>query len=205
MIQGILGKKIGMSQCFQEDGTVVPVTVIEAGPCTVVQLKTVSKDGYEAVQLGFQPVRQLNKPLVGHLKENGLFRHLKEISVSSLEGIEVGQKVDTGICSEWSRVDVIGISKGRGFQGVVKRHGFRGGPRTHGQSDRLRAPGSIGGTTTPGRVYKGKKMAGHMGNERITVLNLSVVQTDPERNLLLVKGAVPGANTSLLMIRKSKR
>ena len=205
MIQGILGKKIGMSQCFQDDGTVVPVTVIEAGPCTVVQVKTVEKDGYEAVQLGFQPVKRLNRPLVGHLKQNGLFRHLKEIPVSNLEGVEVGQKVDTSICHEWSSVDVIGISKGRGFQGTVKRHGFRGGPRTRGQSDRLRAPGSIGATTYPGRVLKGKKMAGHMGNERTTVLNLSVVQADPERNLLLVKGAVPGANTGLLIIRKSQK
>ena len=205
MIEGILGKKIGMSQYFREDGRVVPVTVIQAGPCTVTQVKTAEKDGYQAVQLGFQDVRRLNKPLRGHLKQNGLFRYLREVPASSLEGVEVGQKMDVGICQEWGSVDVTGVSKGRGFQGTVKRHGFAGGPRTHGQSDRHRAPGSIGGGTDPGRVLKGKRMAGHMGSDRVTVLNLEVVQADPEKNILLVKGAVPGAPNSLFIIRKAHK
>ena len=204
MIEGILGKKLGMTQFYLEDGRVVPVTVIQAGPCVVTQVKTPDRDGYTAVQLGFEEVKRRNRPLAGHMKRaGGLFRYLREVPVSDPEGVEVGQRVDVSICKEWGSVDVTGTSKGRGFQGVVKRHGFGGGPRTHGQSDRLRAPGAIGSNTFPGRVLKGKRMAGHMGNERVTVQNLEVVHVDPERNLLLVKGAVPGAPKGLLVIRRS--
>jgi large subunit ribosomal protein L3 len=203
MIKGILGKKRGMTQVFREDGEVVPVTVIQAGPCVVTQVRTVSRDGYEAVQLGFEEGKRLNKPLKGHLRKTGSFRYLREVPVEGLGDLQVGQRVDVSLFKAGELVDVIGTSKGRGFAGVVKRHGFRGGPRTHGQSDRLRAPGSIGSNTFPGRVIKGKRMAGHMGNERVTVRNLEVVQVDTQRNLLLVKGAVPGPNNGLLILRKT--
>ena len=202
MIQGIIGEKIGMSQVFREDGRVVPVTVILAGPCTITQIKTKERDGYEAVQVGHTQVKRLNKPLRGHLGRNGPFRHLKELPVDGLEGLQVGQQIRVDLFKTGNKVDVIGTSKGRGFQGTMKRHGFHGGPRTHGQSDRARAPGSIGAGTDPARVLKGKKMAGHMGNTRVTVKNLEVVQVDVDRNVLLLKGGVPGAPSSLLMIRK---
>ena len=203
MIRGMLGRKIGMSQVFRQDGRVVPVTVIQAGPCTITQVKTGDKDGYEAVQLGYTQVKRLNRPLRGHLGRNGLFRYLRELPVDSLEGLQVGQQISVDLFQAGDKVNVIGTSKGRGFQGVMKRHGFHGGPRTHGQSDRARAPGSIGAGTFPARVLKGKKMAGHMGNVRITIKNLEVVEVDPERNLLLLKGGVPGGPNGLLMIRKS--
>lgn len=202
MIRGFLGKKIGMSQVFREDGQVVPVTVIEAGPCSVTQIKTQATDGYSAVQLGFGQVKRLNKPRTGHLKNSELSRHLREVPADDVTEFEVGQRISLDIFEPGELVDVIGRSKGRGFAGVMKRHGFHGGPRTHGQSDRARAPGSIGGGTTPGKVYKGMKMAGHMGNVRVTVKNLEVVRVDTERNLLLLKGGVPGAPNGLLMIRK---
>lgn len=202
MIRGFLGKKIGMSQIFREDGRVVPVTVIEAGPCSVTQIKTEETDGYAAVQLGFGQVKRLNKPRSGHLKNSGLNRYLREVRADDVTEFEVGQRIGVDIFEPGELVDVIGRSKGRGFAGVVKRHGFHGGPRTHGQSDRHRAPGSIGGGTTPGRVYKGMKMAGHMGNVRVTVKNLEVVQVDTERNLILLKGGVPGPPNGLLIIRK---
>ena len=199
-----MGKKVGMTQVFHQDGWVVPVTVIRAGPCTVIQLRSMTTDGYEAAQLGFQEAKRLNKPLRGHLKENGFARYLREFPVEELEPLQVGQRITVEMFQPGERVDVVGTSKGRGFQGVMKRHGFAGGPRTHGQSDRARAPGSIGGGTTPGRVFKGKPMAGHMGNVRVTAKNLEVVQVDPERNLLLVRGSVPGTPNGLLMIRKTK-
>lgn len=202
MIRGFLGKKIGMSQVFREDGRVVPVTVIEAGPCSVTQIKTEETDGYAAVQLGFGQVKRLNKPRSGHLKNSGLNRYLREVRADDVTEFEVGQRIGVDIFEPGELVDVIGRSKGRGFAGVVKRHGFHGGPRTHGQSDRHRAPGSIGGGTTPGKVYKGMKMAGHMGNVRVTVKNLEVVQVDTERNLILLKGGVPGPPNGLLIIRK---
>ena len=202
MIKGILGLKIGMTQVFREDGRVVPVTAVQAGPCTVTQLRTQEKDGYEAVQVGYHEVKRLNKPRRGHLGGTGLFRYLREFRTEGVEDLQVGQQLGVGLFEVGERVDVIATSKGKGFQGVMKRHGFHGGPRTHGQSDRARAPGSIGGTTTPGRVLKGKKMAGHMGNTRVTVKNLEVVVVDPERDLLLLKGGVPGAPRGLLMIRK---
>lgn len=204
MITGIVGKKIGMSQVFLEDGRMVPVTVVQAGPCTVTQVKTGDKDGYVAVQLGFGDKKRANRPTRGHLKKTGPFRYLREVPADDVEGVNPGQTIRVDVFDSGDKVDVTGTSKGRGFQGVVKRHGFAGGPRTHGQSDRWRAPGSIGGGTTPGRVYKGKRMAGHMGNQRVTVQKLEVVQVDVERNLLLIKGATPGSPNGLLLIRKSR-
>ena len=202
MLQGFLGKKIGMTQIFREDGRVVPVTVIEAGPCVVTQVKTLESDGYEAVQLGFGDVKRRNKPQAGHLKNSKLSRYLREVSTDDTSEFEVGQTIGVDIFEAGEKIDVIGKSKGRGFAGVMKRWNFGGGPRTHGQSDRARAPGSIGGGTTPGKVYKGLKMAGHMGNRRITVKGLEIVEIDYERNLLLVKGGIPGATNSLVQIRR---
>jgi len=203
-VQGLIGRKIGTTQVFRESGEAICVTVVEAGPCTVTQIKTADKDGYDAVQLGYQDVRRLNKPRTGHLKSSGgQFRFLREVDADDLSEIEVGQTVDAGLFTEGDIVNATGLSKGRGFAGVVKRHGFHGGPKTHGQSDRHRAPGSIGAGSTPGHVLKGMKMAGHMGNARVTIRKLEVIQADPGRNLLLVKGALPGARNSLVMIRKT--
>ena len=202
MLQGFLGKKIGMTQIFREDGRVVPVTVIEAGPCVVTQVKTIQTDGYEAVQLGFGDVKRRNKPQTGHLKNSKLSRYLREVSTDDTSEFEVGQTIGADIFEAGEKIDVIGKSKGRGFAGTMKRWNFGGGPRTHGQSDRARAPGSIGGGTTPGKVYKGLKLAGHMGNRRITVKGLEIVEVDAERNLLLVKGGIPGATNSLVQIRR---
>ncbi|MBE3568479.1 MAG: 50S ribosomal protein L3 [Thermogemmatispora sp.] len=252
MLNGLLGRKVGMTQVFGPDGNAIPVTVIEAGPCIVTQIKTTARDGYEAVQIGFEPipVKRTTRPLLGHLghrlpllraqrgsaaqtseekkpdkqiqklltlQENrqrrpgpelGPFRVLREVKLeegASPDKVELGARFDVSLFKVGEFVDVIGTSKGKGFQGGVKRHGFAGGPKTHGQSDRHRAPGSIGSGTTPGRVLKGLRMAGHMGNARVTVKRLRVIQADPERNLLVVKGSVPGANGGLLMIRKHKR
>jgi large subunit ribosomal protein L3 len=260
MLSGLLGRKVGMTQVFGPNGTVIPVTVIEAGPCVVTQIKTVAHDGYEAVQIGFEQKRlkSATRPQLGHLghklpllkaqrkrlqeyqqkrgkksseekeeekpdkriarlleiQENrqrrpgpelGPFRVLREVGLqegASLEELELGKTFDAGLFKVGESVDIVGTSKGKGFQGGVKRHGFGGGPKTHGQSDRHRAPGSIGSGTTPGRVLKGTRMAGHMGNVRVTMKKLQVIQADPERNLLLVKGSVPGANGGLLMIKK---
>lgn len=203
MLQGFLGKKIGMTQIFREDGRVVPVTVIQAGPCVVTQVKTKETDGYEAVQLGFGDVKRRNKPESGHLKDSRLSRYLREVATDDTSEFEVGQAIGVDIFESGEKVDVIGTSKGRGFAGVMKRWNFGGGPRTHGQSDRARAPGSIGGGTTPGKVYKGLKMGGHMGNRRITVKGLEIIEIDTERNLLLVKGGIPGATNSLVQIRRA--
>lgn len=203
MLQGFLGKKIGMTQIFREDGRVVPVTVIQAGPCVVTQVKTKETDGYEAVQLGFGDVKRRNKPESGHLKNSRLSRYLREVATDDTNEFEVGQTIGVDIFEAGEKVDVIGTSKGRGFAGVMKRWNFGGGPRTHGQSDRARAPGSIGGGTTPGKVYKGLKMGGHMGNRRITVKGLEIIEIDTERNLLLVKGGIPGATNSLVQIRRA--
>jgi len=178
MLRGFLGKKVGMTQMFSEVGAVVPVTIIQAGPCTVTQIRNKRTDGYEAVQLGYGQVKRLNKPRTGHLKGRTIGRHLREVQADSIDEIEVGQELTVEMFETGELIDIIGKSKGRGFAGVMKRHGFAGGPRTHGQSDRARAPGSIGGGTTPGKVYKGLKMGGHMGNERITVKNLEIVQVD---------------------------
>ena len=207
MIRGFLGRKIGMSQVFGDGGRVIPVTVIEAGPCIVTQIRTKERDGYEAVQLGFGAVKRRNKPLAGHFQSTNsrLCRYLREVQADDVAEFQEGQAISVDIFQPGERVDVIGRSKGRGFAGGMKRHGFVGGPRTHGQSDRARAPGSIGAGTTPGRVIKGLRMAGHMGDERVTVKRLEVVRVDSERNLLLVKGGVPGAPNSLLQIRRLGR
>jgi large subunit ribosomal protein L3 len=203
MSQGIIGKKLGMTQIYGEDGRIRVVTAVEAGPCTVVQVKTTGKEGYNAVQFGFGEAKHIKSPQRGHLKGLGQFRYLREFRVDDIENIKVGDKVDVSLFKEGDVVDVIGISKSKGFAGVVKRHGFAGGPKTHGQSDRHRHPGSIGSTTYPGRVWKGLRMAGRMGGERVTVRNLEVYKSDTERNLLLVKGAVPGHRNGLLLIRKA--
>ncbi len=275
MLNALLGIKIGMTQVFGPNGTVVPVTVIEAGPCVVTQVKTVAHDGYEAVQIGFEQttLKHATRPLLGHLghslpllkaqrkrlqtyqqeqrakvkpqsgegaeaetppvaettapekpdkqvqkllkvqanrqrrpgPELGPFKVLREVGLqegASSEKIALGTQFTTSLFTVGESIDIVGTSKGKGFQGGVKRHGFKGGPKTHGQSDRTRAPGSIGAGTTPGRVLKGTRMAGHMGNERVTIKKLQVIQSDPERNLLVVKGSVPGANGGLLMIKK---
>jgi large subunit ribosomal protein L3 len=203
-VKGILGRKLGMTQIFDEDGNLEAVTAIEAGPCFVSQIKTQARDGYDAVQLGFGEINRLNSPEKGHLKGVGRqLKYLREFRVNEPNSVKIGQKVDVGIFKKGDRVDIIGISKGKGFAGVVKRYHFAGGPKTHGQSDRHRAPGSIGGTTFPGRVLKGRRMAGHMGNSRVTVRNLKVIEADPDRNLLLIGGAVPGAVNGLLLIMKS--
>jgi len=208
-MKGILGKKVGMTQVFNEEGNVIPVTLIEAGPCYVTQKKTTEKDGYTAVQLGFEevPEKRINKPRAGHLKKAGvpMLRYLREFRVKDHSDLEVGQIVKVDVFEVGDRVDVVGTSKGKGFAGVVKRHGFAGGPKTHGQSDRHRAPGSVGAGTTPGRVFKGMRMAGRMGGERVTVSNLEVVIVDPDRNLLAVKGAIPGAKNGLVMVKAARK
>ena len=210
-MKSILGKKVGMTQVFDERGEVIPVTVIEAGPCFVAQIKTVERDGYTAVQLGFDETKpkRLTQPQLKHLQKSNLpaLRYLREIQLSTdeLANFKEGQTVTVDIFEQGEFVDVVGTSKGRGFAGVVKRHGFRGGPKTHGQSDRHRAPGSIGACTTPGRVFKGKRMPGRMGGERVTAQGLKVVLVDPERNLLAVKGSVPGSKNGLLLIRQARK
>jgi len=208
-MKGILGKKVGMTQIFDEGGEVIPVTVIEAGPCFVVQKKTLERDGYQAIQLGFEEVKpkRLTGGQRGHLRKSNLppLRYLREIRTSDLEEYEEGQKITVGIFDVGERVDVVGTSKGRGFAGAIKRHGFKRQSKTHGQSDRERAPGSAGATTTPGRVFKGKRMPGRMGNARVTAQNLQVVLVDPERNLLAVRGAVPGARNGLLIIKEARK
>lgn len=203
-VHGILGKKIGTTQVFHGDGRSDCVTAIQAGPCTVTLVKTAGKDGYESVQLGFEPVKRLNKPQAGHLKRAGQqFRYLREVGVDDVSEVEIGQSIDASLFESGDQVEAIAYSKGRGFQGGVRRYNFKGGPKTHGQSDRHRAPGSIGAGTTPGRVIKGLRMAGHMGNARTTARGLEIVQSDPERNLLFIRGSVPGARNSLVIIRKA--
>ncbi len=206
MFPGIIGKKIGMTQLFQESGETVAVTAIQAGPSVVTQIKSRDRDGYDAIQVGFIENKvkqsQLSSPEKGHLRGLENVRYLREFRTDDISSVKRGDKVDVGFLKHGDLVNVIGFSKGRGFAGVVKRYHFAGGPKTHGQTDRHRAPGSIGATTFPGRVFKGKRMAGHMGNRRVTARKLEVIQADPERNLLLVKGAVPGANGGLLVIEK---
>lgn len=209
MFKGLIGKKIGMTQIFDESGLAIPVTLIEAGPCYVTQIRRPEKDGYSAVQLGFEEVKpkRLTGGRLGHLKRNSLppLRYLREFRVKD-PSVEEGATINVADAFEvGERVDVVGTSKGKGFQGAVKRHGFAGGPRTHGQSDRLRAPGSRGSTTTPGRVFKGARGPGHMGFDRVTVQNLDVVLVDAERNLLGVRGAVPGPRGGLLVIREARK
>lgn len=202
MIQGILGKKVGMTQLFRS-GEEVTVTAIEAGPCVVTQVKTEEKDGYNAVQLGFGNSKRLNGAEKGHLKKLGQFKHLREFAVDDIKAVKEGQKIDADMFKAGDFVNVIGISKGKGFAGGVKRYHFAGGPKTHGQSDRHRAPGSVGATSSPGRVLKGLRMAGHMGDKRTTVKNLQVVDVNTERHLILIKGAIPGSKNGLVMIHKA--
>jgi large subunit ribosomal protein L3 len=205
VIEGLLGRKLGMVQLFDKEGRMRAATVIEAGPCLVTQLRTIEKDGYQAAQLGYGAKRRLNKPMRGHLKRLGDLRHLREFRVDDPGGHKVGDRVGVEIFQEGDKVDITGTSKGRGFAGGVKRHGFRGGPKTHGQSDRHRAPGAIGAGNTPGRVFKGLRMAGHMGAEQVTARNLEVLQSNAARGLLLVAGAVPGPRNGLLNIRYTKK
>ena len=270
MLSALLGRKVGMTQVFGPNGSSIPVTVIEVGPCTVTQVKTEANDGYEAVQIGFGAAKLKNtpRPILGHLGHTlpptpgqrrrqqqtqqkarqkarekasekasaaateaeadaaeatetksgatprgakrrggagqamGPFALLREVKLIGEDRVTVGQTVDASLFSVGERVDIIGTSKGKGFAGVMKRHGFHGGQRTHGQSDRERAPGSIGPGTTPGRVFKGTRMAGRMGNDRVTIQELEVIQADPERNLVVVKGSIPGANGGYVMVRK---
>jgi len=224
-MKGIIGKKVGMTQIFDDKGAAIPVTVIQAGPCYVTQVKTEWHDGYSAVQLGFEEVaadkaeRRLTKAERGHLglltpdekhpqrrRNRGIppLRYLREFRLPNVADYKQGQTITVDVFAEGDKVDVVGTTKGRGFAGTIKRHNFRRQPKTHGQSDRERAPGSIGATSTPGRVFKGKKMAGRMGNARVTAQNLEVVVVDPENNLLAVKGSVPGARGGLLTIQAAK-
>lgn len=191
MIEGIIGKKLGMTQIYSDEGVSEGITVIQAGPCIVTQVKTMEKDGYNAVQLGFREAKKKS--------------YRREFAVSTDKPLEPGQTIDVSIFKAGDRVDITGTSKGKGFAGGVKRYHFNGGPRTHGQSDRWRAPGSVGAGTTPGKVFKGLRMAGHMGARRVTALNLEVVEADSARNILLIKGAVPGMTNGLVLIRKSAR
>jgi large subunit ribosomal protein L3 len=210
MLKGLIGKKVGMTQIFDTVGEAIPVTLIEAGPCYVTQVRRPEQDGYSAVQLGFDEVKpkRLTGGQIGHLKRNNLnlppLRFLREIREKDTE-LKEGDKVTVDVFQIGDHVDVIGVSKGKGFQGGVKRYHFHGGPKTHGQSDRNRAPGSRGSGTTPGRVYKGARSTGHMGSDRVTVQNLKIVLVDPERNLLGVRGAVPGAKGGILLIKAARK
>lgn len=205
-VKGLLGTKLGMTQIF-DDTRAVPVTVIKAGPCYVAQVKTAERDGYDAVQLAYLevPERKVNKPLRGHFEKRGVrpTRYLVELRTPDAANHRPGQELRADVFAAGERVDVIGVSKGKGFAGVMKRHGFGGLAGSHGTERKHRSPGSIGACATPSRVFKGMRMAGHMGNERVTVLNLQVVQVDPERNLLLVKGAIPGPVGGLVMVRSA--
>ena len=204
MVRGLLGRKLRMSRTLNPAGNVVATTLLSAGPCYVTQLKTPERDGYSAVQIGYEESRKLNRPQTGHLGRGPKLRVLREVPAQADGDVAVGQRLDVSLFNPGDRVDVIGESKGRGFAGVMKRHGFHGGPKSHGQSDRWRAPGSIGAGTTPGRVLKGTRMAGRMGGERVTVKNLEVLATDPERGLLALKGAVPGPTGGLVTVLKAK-
>ena len=201
--KALLGRKVGMTRIVDESGVITPVTIVELGPCYVTQVKTETSDGYSAIQLGFDQVPRLNSPEKGHLRNLPMLRHLREVATDDAETYKVGQILDVTLFPPGELVDVIGTSKGKGFAGVVKRHHFKGGPKTHGQSDRLRAPGSIGSTSTPGRVWKGLRGPGRMGNERVTTLNLSVVKVDSDRNLVAIKGSVPGPVGGLVMVRNA--
>ena len=208
-MKGLIGKKVGMTQIFNDSGEAVPVTLIEAGPCYVTQIRRPKRDGYNAVQLGFGEVnpRRLSGGQLGHIKRNNVppLRHLREFRVKEVSDIQEGDKLTVDVFVIGDQVDVVGISKGKGFAGAVKRYGFGGGPKTHGQSDRLRAPGSHGATSTPGRVFKGSRGPGHMGSVRVTSQNLRVELVDLERNLLGVRGSVPGPRGGLVMIREVRK
>jgi len=206
MMKGLIGKKLGMTQIFVEDGRRIPVTVVEAGPCVVMQKKTIAKDGYNAIQIGLEAkdATRANRALIGHCKgaAQGVFRHLRELRIDNIDQYNVGDTISADIFSVGDIIDVTGTSIGKGYQGVVKRWGFKGGRSTHG-SRFHRAPGSIGCSATPSRVFKNKKMPGQMGNERVTVQKLQVVRVDAADNLLLIKGAVPGSTNGLVLIKDS--
>lgn len=208
MLKGLIGKKIGMTQIFDENGVAIPVTIIEAGPCYVTQVRTAERDGYSAVQLGFGEAKKsrLTGGELGHLNRNNLppMRFLREFRAKDPQ-VNEGDQVTVNLFAAGEHVDIVGTSKGKGFAGGVKRYHFRGGPATHGQSDRHRAPGSNGSGTTPGRVYKGSRRPGHMGDDRVTAQNLKVVIVDEERNLLGVRGAVPGARNGLVLIKEARK
>ena len=206
MKNALIGRKVGMTQIFDEEGKVIPVTAIEVGPCTVTQIKTVEQDGYTAVQLGFGEVkeRKLNKPELGHLSKNKLApkKYLREFRLDSVEGMKVGDELKADVFAVGDKVDVQGTSKGKGFQGVIKRHGQSRGPMGHG-SMYHRRPGSMGPTSTPGRVFPGKNLPGHMGVETVTIQNLEVVKVDLDKNVILVKGSVPGTKGAILKVKSS--
>ncbi len=206
-VKGILGRKIGMTQIFDDNGRAVPVTVVEAGPCHVAQVKTPDRDGYSAVQLSFGAVRRANKPMVGHFAKAGVDpgRYIVELRVEDLGELELGSEIKADIFDAGEVVDVVGVTKGKGFAGVMKRHNFKGLSSTHGTEKKHRSPGSVGACATPARVFKGVKMAGHMGNVRVTTLNLKVIKADPERNVLLIQGAIPGPKGGIVMIRSAIR
>ncbi len=208
MKKGIIGKKVGMTQIFDENGLVIPVTVIEAGPCVVAQVKTVETDGYDAIQLGFGEVKakRVNKPSMGHFAKSKLEakKHLREFRLDDVANFKVGDEVKADIFQEGEKVDIQGITKGKGFQGVIKRHGQSRGPMGHG-SMYHRRPGSMGPTSTPGRVFKGKKLPGHMGQETVTIQNLDVVKVDMDKNVILVKGSVPGCKGAILKIKTATK
>ncbi len=199
---GLIGRKVGMTQVFQPDGTMIPVSVVAVGPNTVTRLRTSERDGYTAVQLGIEPSKKLTKPEAGQLKELPKVAVIREFRLDDVSEYSVGQTLDVNLFAAGDIIHVTGTSKGKGFAGNIKRNNFRRGPKTHG-SDHHRAPGSIGPGTTPGRVYRGMKMAGHMGDDRVTVKKLQVVRVDPERNLLLVRGSVPGAAHALVLVKKA--
>ena len=209
MLKGLIGRKIGMTQIFDESGRAIPVTLLEAGPCFVSQVKSAETDGYSAVQLAFGEVKpkRLSKAELGHLKTNNLppVRVLREFRTKKLEDINPGDELKASVFATGEYVDVIGTSKGKGFAGAMKRHGFHGGPKSHGQSDRQRSPGSSGSGTTPGRVYKGKRRPGHMGDVQVTSSHIRVAMVDPERNLIAVQGSVPGAKGGTVVIKEARK
>jgi large subunit ribosomal protein L3 len=207
MIQALLGRKLGMTRIFDENGVVTASTLVEAGPCFITQLRTAENDGYVAVQLGFGAKPRPTRPQKGHLRKAGLpdrqgLEALREVPADSLDDLELGARIDASMFEQGEIVDVIGTSKGKGFAGVMKRHNFHGGPKTHGQSDRWRHSGSVGSGTTPGRTFKNMRMAGHLGDARVTVKNLRILSVDPERNLVALRGAIPGPKGGLVLIRK---
>jgi large subunit ribosomal protein L3 len=209
MVREIIGKKLGMTRLFSQEGNIVPVTVIEAGPCPIIQKKTKEKDGYNALQVGFLPKKsnRMNRPLTGHVKKSGRggFYILKELRVDEVEPYELGQEIAVDIFQPGDLVDVAGTSKGRGFSGVMKRHGFRGSPGSHGAHEYFRHGGSIGAAADPSRTFKGKKMPGHFGNQMVTVQKIEVVEVRPQQNLMFLKGAVPGWRNGIVTIRQAKK
>ena len=204
-MRGLIGKKVGMTQMFDDREELIPITVVEAGPCPIVQIKSKERDGYDAIQLGYAeiPARKANKPMAGVFEKAGVKpqRMLKEFRMKNGETYKIGQALDVSLFQVGDQIDVTGKSKGRGFAGVVRRYNFKGAPKSHGTPDRVRAPGAIGQCATPSRVFKGKKMPGRMGNERVTVKNLSVIRVDKDRNLLFLRGCVPGPKNGYLLIR----